>query len=672
MNPTTVNTTNIATFGFKVVADLELRKLLFDITGLTIFNGGGASNVVGICFEVVDPAGVPIHQIDFGSVDIDPDVASTFSLDLPSGIALFGNYKIKGQIKDQDAQIYTVELPQKEICEPKNWDGTNAVGSFKETVDCKVPFIRLNETTDLNYLGKMPVVKTKNGNLYYPQGTLAAHPFTRTPYQTSEVYTGDYTVRNKTIADYDLGDYFYVRIGYKTSYKFTLTCQERLCDIACCLEDVYNEYKLHCTTARGKQAREKIDNVSPLVFIAASLEKCGKDSSAYIKLIKDALHCQCGDCGSTPVEPVPISAGGGSSFVFDPSCAATLVKTTEGGVDHYAIKVKNVIVRKAPPGDDLAWTITKEEDDCNIFYSIAFNYDVLGANIYTATANNPTLLTQFNNLVQTIGIGALLNGLDGKCVTSLNSCNYSQIVDFAVLPATVAKIIIDGTTYNAPGGLNMSNAAGIQSWLNGLSKGAWSVAYSPNLIPPGGALQIVSVNNTHTIGTITFNIGSVDSVVAFISDCKNLKDILQAIIDYLCNLSTAQIVLAGALTICRYKGGFPVNITVQAGFSLHSFLQMVEAAFCSLVEQINSITAVNCAAMKLAFPVSDEEMQPGDVIFMTRNGTCARGTIKDLILFAFSMANTDSDVNAAFCAINCAGGGACHVITDFESTTTAV
>lgn len=675
MNPRSVNSTNIKQFGFTVVADLELRKLIFDIAGLTTFETGGEANVLGVSFEVIDPAGVPIHTISFSPADIDTNAIAPFELPLPSGIALFGFYKIKGVIKEADASLYEIVIPPKEICEPKGFDGEVVEGSFKEIVDCASPFIRLHETSTLTYLNKKYSSITKTGNLYYPLGTVAAKSFTRTPYQTSEVRTGDFVVRNKTIADYDLGDNFFVRIGYETNHKFSVTCQSRLCDVTCCLEAVQKEWKDNCSTQRGRNAKEKIDAVTPYLFIATAREKCGKSAHEQIAEIKRILSCDCGDCNSHPVESTPVVQANGTIISVEGACAAEDVEVAvqgDGAQTVYTVKVKHVNVIKADSGD-AAWSINKTEDDCNINWVIAFDYDELATSIYNATAANNTLLTLFNSLVASVGVQGLINGLNGKCVIDLNSCDYGMGLTTNTASATITSIIINGVTYAAPGGLNVSNAAGIQSWLNGLGKGTWAADYQAHVVPPGGILQFGSDANTNTIGTVTFTIDGEPLVKQFTSTCKTLKQILQAILDYICTLSTLQIKMGYPSSICTMDiTGAKVIQSFTADYPLKNYLEKMSLAMCELASKITKATALDCSKINEIFTASSVGVATEDFVLMSKSGVCAKGTIKELALAIFKLAQTDNDVKSEFCAVNCGGSGACYSIEAFETETTAV
>jgi hypothetical protein len=668
MNPKPINTTNVVNFGFKTVIDTELRKIIFDITGLTTFNTGGAAAIPGISFEVIDPSGVTIHEVQFAPPDIDPNVIQTYELNLPSGTSLFGYYRVKGVLQEASGALYELVLPAKEVCEPKGYDGDVVPGTFKETINCDAPTLQLNETTPLVYMGKEPSSKIKNGKLYYPLGTVDDLSFTKTPFRTSQVYTGDHVVRNKTIADYDLGDLFYVRISYTTNYKFPVTCQSRLCDIMCCLEDNQRIAEKECNNAKGRRAKELQIEVTPYVMQALAKEACGKDAGEVIARIKKILNCDCNDCNSRPIEPNPLSAGGGKSFVFEGDCATTVDVVEEGDTETIKYKTKNVIVRKGEP-DQPAFLIIRTEDECNIYWTIQLNYEEIAAAIFTATASNNTLLTQLNSLIAITGVSVAIAGLDGKCVIDLASCDYTLTHVTGTNNSVVISIIIDGVTYVAPGsGILMTSPGSVQAWLNSLAKGAWAANWVADGSPPGGTFSLTSAANTHTIGTLQITSDTVPSTLSIPGNCKTLKQILQAIIDYVCTINTAQMRLGITLSVCRVVNGQTVTTNYGSNTALQEYLSAVSLANCEVANQLVQVVTLNCLKIRGVFPASAAAIQDNDVLLGTKSGNCAETTYLDIAKKIFELAQNNAEVKAQFCAVTC-DVDTCPSITSITAAT---
>lgn len=651
MNPRSVNSTNIINFGFKTTIDLELRKIIFDITGYTTFNAGGDANVTGISFEVIDPAGVLIHELQFSTPDIDPSSQSTFEVNLPSGMALFGDWKVRGVIREADGITdYEVKIPPKKVCEPSNFNGEVVEGSYSEKVDCNAPYIRLNETTALTYLNKKYTTITKSGNMYYPQGTLDPLSFSQTPAQTNNVYTGDYVVRAKSIAEYDLSDLFYVKIGYETKYKFSVTCQSRLCDIACCIEDVYNESVKYCNTARGRSAKEKLDSISVLVFTAASKERCGKDAGAIIKKIKDVLDCDCNCNESKPVEPVPVSTGGGTAITMEGGCATDVQPAEEGSLTSFIIKTKNVLVVKGDLNDG-AFTIQRVEDDCNITWKITFNYSVLAQTILETIQDSTDLTELLNSLIQHPSNSIDTGDIDGRCIIDLSKCNYGLSYDVPVNGATILSIVINGNTYAAPGGTLLSDESAVQSWLNSLTLGVFFVSYTAD--GSGGVLSISSSNNENVISSVTLSVSGNDVIRGFTRECIGLEQILDAIIEYLCDIDATKIKLGITLSVCEIVGSSVIATPYSSNTILATFLSVFTSKFCALVTKVSEIATVSCSSIIALFPTSGAPIAATDRLLGQKSGNCANITVKELAIAILKLAQTDGEVNAEFCAVTC-------------------
>jgi hypothetical protein len=309
-NPRIVNTAEVKQFGFTAVIDLEARKLLLDASVLTLFQTGGQALSLGINFEVIDPAGVVIQAINFPQKFLDPAAGQlTGEIPLPSGIALFGKYDIRAQLKEGGGVVHEVVLPSKEVCEPKGFKDGLALGSFDVQTDCEAPFIRLTETTFLSYLGKAAVKIVRSGRLYHPAGTGEELAFAKTPFQTNRVYTGDSTVRNKTVADYDLGDNFYVRVAYATTKKISVTCQSRMARLLCCVSNLYARVEKECGTPAGTAARLKLDKAAMPMLIAVMKERSGQPATAEIEAAERILDCDC-DCTDSEGDGTPVLIAG--------------------------------------------------------------------------------------------------------------------------------------------------------------------------------------------------------------------------------------------------------------------------------------------------------------------------------------------------------------------------
>lgn len=665
MNPKQVNSTNIKQFGFKIIADLEQRKFTFDINGLTTFNPGGDAAVQGICFEVIDPSGVTIHKIDFGSPDISPASQTNVEIDMPSGLSMFGIYRFRGQIKEANGTIYEVAIPEKRICQPEGFAKGVVPGNFSANVNCDIPNVIIKENTNFSYDKKAPKVISKDGRMYYPEGTIDSFPFGFTPFEITDVYTGTYTVRNKTLATYDIGDLVYVNVAYATNKEFKVQCGSKICDIACCIEDIQKLSEVNCDNAIGKAAREKLNSVAPILFVAIAKEKCGKDASAEIERVKEILGCSC-DCDSEIVEGNPIGAGGSGSFAFEGECGTSVGVEQVGNTTNVKISTKLVSIAKSDV-NDLAFTLSKLEADCNTIFKFAFNYPVLADTILDTIKGDDVLLAYLNSLIQSINLQTLFAGVDGKCVINTSNCNYTLSED--ILTAKyITNVVIAGITYNAPALLLATNVGGINAWLGTLNKGVFVA--SLQAITGGQRLTIQSLNNPNAVGTSLFTILADATTVnrQWSRVCKSLEEILQAVIDYLCALDLANIKLGiNTLKVCRILGNGNIQTTgYGSDVTLETYLQAISDAFCLLVAKVQAIAKPTCAEISAIYADSAEAMTEADVLHGTKNAKCAKVSIGELWAQLCAFIKSNPAARECFAQILCAGGTEdCPVVTDF-------
>jgi hypothetical protein len=632
MNPASINTTNVLQFGYRAIFDLENARLILDIANLTIFKAGGETSIQGINFSVIDPSGIPISVVDFPNVDLSPDDigdgVTTYNVQLSNSPSQYGWYIIKGVLREADGHEYSVEV-SKEICIPKDIKKGIVPGKFEHLTDCTVPKLTILESTNLAYKGKEPETVYKDGKLYYPAGTLNPVSFTYTPFNiigSGKVYTGDYTIRNKTTALYNLGDNVYVQITYGSTHKFTVNCNTNICDILCCIQKLQDVVTRDSTSLQGRDAKQKIDSVSMPLIIALSMEKCGKNAGDVIEEIAKTLNCSCNCDGSEYVEARPIIT------TFDPveldgQCATTVVLVD--GV--WVIKTKTVTISTTEV--DQSFVITPSETDCAINYSVKINKSVLAGAILSEIGNSPSLKNIFNSLIEDSGLD--FSGLDGKCIIESSGCTYRLVEDASNAGKTVLNIFIDGVTYAAPTGLGVRNAAGIKTWLNSLGKGTFEVVYDITTNPV--STIITNSDTSHTIGTLVFIVNDEFVIRQFPKYCLNLEQVLQSLINYLCDISDNQVKLSQSYTICYIDNTGIVKQTAvpttKTG-GVNHITDLITAfinAYCISISNLKALIKVDCAAIKAVF-VATDALKETDGVMGSRDGKCGMWTQRDMVV----------------------------------------
>lgn len=650
-----INSTNIIEFGVTVAVDIYNRQIIFDASSTT-FNGAGASNVLGIAFSVEDQDGVQLATIDWNDPQIPaPIVTYTYSLDL-SNVSfqfLFQKYKIVAAIRDQDGIVYPLNFPIKSVCMPLGFnEGGYVDGIFDLSVNCTDNVLAVRELTNLSYNKQLPDFTTKNGNLYYPTGTIAAIPFSVTPFSNNQLFTGQYRINCTTISSYDIGDGVSVLINYITDHAFDVVCADKISDISCCIVQLQDQYMTNCNNAKGQYAKQQLDKIQIPLLVGLVKEINGQDASGEAKIIKETLKCNCGKSAIKHNEFNPINPSI-YNIVVTGVGGTTVTPTVVGTTKTFTVTSSVYQVVKGDTGD-LSYTITPDTSVTNtVKYKLTFNKNIEAGYILTAIAADDALITQLNSLISTTNSQIDLSNLNGRCVIDLSSTDYFLTYKVVSGSNTIKNIVVGANTYTAPSPIAVSNTAAIEAWLNGLSIGTFSVSFSNGVT--GAYINILSVANANNLVSVTITTVS-DVLVQFQKTNASLIALLQAIIDYLCEITLLQISLGRALSLCYFNyNGALVTQTYSADTKADVFMADLSTTICNLANRINAVTSVTCAKLQQIF-VDNSGAQFGvnDRFYGTLVGACAainRDQAAQAVINAISNNNT---LKTAFCSITCA------------------
>lgn len=618
--------------------------------------------VQGIAFSMMDQDGVPLISIDWTAPQLPtPATQSVYVLDL-SGVGidfLLQKYEIFGSIKDQDGAVYSTTPVQKSVCKPAELIEDGYVpGMFQLIPDCINNKLSVKDLTVLAYNGMRPLTTTKSGTLYYPTGTISPVTFTGTPFENNVIYTGQYRINNTTVSEYNLEDDFYVDITYLTNCPFDVTCANRMADILCCIEDVQNTAVKECNNANGARAKNLLSEIAIPLMSGFIAESNGQDASKQVAFIKKSLSCNCGFSSLKQNEFTPINPTVYSIIVQGVN-AASVSSSMNGSTQTFTINVSNVSIAKGNTGD-LAFAISVDNSTPgSTKYKITFNYTTIAKYVLDAITSNPSLVTELNSLISTTANVDLTN-LDGKCIINLSDTNYFMAQRVPNNAATVKNIIIGSTTYTAPGGLLVSNTDGIEAWLNGLSLGLFDASYSNE---SGGAyVNILTISNANNPVSVTFTINENDTTTPFQKTNKSLISVLQAIIDYLCQLSALQIALGRNLGICYFDySGNLVTASYSTTNKQDDFNQGVSSAICSIASRIKTITGITCSALAAIFQDYPNLIWGASsrAYGTDGNGNCVSWSDLQFSTMVMKAINKYPTVKSLFCAISCAAPATC-------------
>jgi hypothetical protein len=208
----------------------------------------------------------------------------------------------------------------------------------------------------------------------------------------------------------------------------------------------------------------------------------------------------------------------------------------------------------------------------------------------------------------------------------------------------------------------------VASWLNSLTLGTFSASVA------SGILTILSVANTNTPATLTF--GSPNVTQAFQATSVTLVQVLQAIINYLCNLTDLQIALANNLTVCTldYNNNV-VSTTYASGTKQSAYNSAIANAICNICARINTLVAFTCTKLQALFSDNPNAQfsYANDRFLSIVGGACTTLTSSQAALAFINAINANQNVKNAFCAIVCTTTGTCPGISNvnFSSTSTS-
>lgn len=671
MNPVPVNSDNVINFGFASTFKLAEKQIVLSIDGYTTYASGGCSNIQGIFFKVTDPSGVVIKDTDFTTPDI-AGCATSVIIGIPNNLFAFGWWQIAGTLKDEDGKLTTVTV-KKNICEPVGVQNGTIAGQMSASVNCDAPSIKITETTNLTYNDGTPVLLTKSGTFYYPQGTLGPQAFTVTPFLISgsdSVYTGDYLVKNTTTATYDLGDGVLLQLQYITKLNFSVSCNSGLASVICCIKATTDIYEQWPNTDRGKAAKAQLDKISPYVYLALSNEKIGLPSSDQIQKIADILGCDC-NCGAQLVSPGTVDAT--QTIVIAAGCGVTVDPVTEGSNTTYTISGK--IAQVANDNEDLAFNVIKTTSGCVDTYAISLNYAVLAENLLVAIKEDDSLSSLFNAIIDKTLFADMLIGFDGKCIIDLTVADYILAVSISETGVqTITSIFIDGVNVAAPSGLSLLNPSGIATWLNSLGKGTFTVDEDDT----AGTVTIQSLANDVKVSTLTVsNVVSGNTsakTYLFSSTSKTIVQLLQALFDYVCALNSQQIAFGiGGLQQFSFNSDYSgINkVTIDQAAKVSAVLSGLILAQQQLFTRLNSV-GLTCVNIKAMFGTVDLVLKSTDGIFGTKGDACAKVTYDELASIILTKITNSTDLQSILCGISqgCAGA-VCAPVTNVSGVFSA-
>ena len=640
--------------------------------------------------NIFSPTGTPIIQSDFNNpwkVGVWTTEQLTNAWPNPFGqIEWSGaDYLVQFQVKDSVGNIYDLnkegQISRPTGNTPKTANTFGAVALTAEIV-CDSANIYLKDNTSKSYQGLTGVLASAYLAVDYPRDSTGVKPtpFIITSFTTDALIPFTFNARGYeatyySIYTYDLGDNVFVTIRYTAQICFDVQCNIDLCPLACEVKSLEESIQSgRCADIQAAQA--KLNLITPKLlraFIAKANPTCGIDLPALIEEIKEIGGFGCDCYGAN----TGIGSSVSNDFIFSVNNQGGDIQASfQQTGSNVTLTVKDKSYTFGPStGSSILLVPTTTGTNTDIQLQVSIND--LTNDIYTATANNSTLLNLLNSLI--INSGFTLT-VDGKCIISTGSCDYTYtLLNIpSVANAQLINIQVAGATQLLSYSFNTTTLTALQTYLNGLGIGTFVVTDLG-----GGSVEIATNSNSFNLGDLIYVYSSVagKKIAGLAKDCsgfspKTPDEIVQAIIDAICNLDDSQVKISQDYTICYVDPAtlLPATKVVAAGTPLTDFITELLARDCDTITFVAGITSgsgLSCQVIKANFPASTKVLQENDVIYGTKEQNCAPIYPVEFGTKMLEYGLTNVDFMAAFCAAVslCAGGGICEPYSTFSLST---
>lgn len=675
--------------------------VVWDISGtlpvITITNtseGTGLANVTW-WFVAASPSQTPIHS---GSENV-PDINGTWTTKTLNNawpkpynqIEWSGApYTLVMYAKDSVGTIYSYEFNPAYIGRPfgntKKSTNTYGLASVDVQVKCEMGRVFFQNTTNINYKGQNGVMNASTLRVQYPMDETQTipDPFAITDFSSALVpitYSSpNYQFVTQQFYTYDLGQGTYVKIRYQVQKTFAVYCNINLLPLVCEYQKLIQQLEMgNCVNA--EEANQKlmlINSKMALVLIGMEQPLTGVDVPFLIKEIERIGGFEC-DCCNAPSGIIPTTASIIDGYSFS-------VNAQGGDVAGNFSKVGNNIVLNISDKSyvfnisaatlsqtDAFSVIPSDAGSYTKIYSLNVNLATLAEDLANTIEDNPSLYNLWKTL---FGIGATAEIIvDGGCVfQSSSACNYEFTMTGIPSTGTYAlfsSITINGIPQVKNYNFNLSNLNGLQGYLNAMGYGSFTVTN------PGGSTVLITTNaNTTNIGGMTYKVSATTFSADLNRECTgytaiSLNEFAAYIVNYLCQLSDANILTSQGYEVCYIDGiGTKQITTFDSGVSLQVVLNEMNTRGCNTVDYIKTLGAVNCATVKEIFTSNSSLNVTGaDFILGTKgNGVCSRVGYTDAFISMLNFTKGNATALNTFCEVMsmCGAGLPCEPFSLFE------
>lgn len=677
-----VSSPDISILDFSVLMDLSIANATVKVTNLsTVIN----PTQLDWIFTLTTPMGSTVHLGDFNAPDINlTDFTDfTFPETLPK---VFGQYEysntdeytVEVGVRDSLGNIFTMAVG-KPLCKPNGNTGKGNFGAanINAQVKCNTSQIFITDKTNTVYNSlvgekistfiELTYPRDKNGN------TLAPTTAATLPALLPIKYEGDgHEVYVYHIYQYNLADNFFVKIRYSFTKSFSVYCNITLSPLLCEVSKIVAGLGNNCTDTLEK--REIINKLSVVNYHILHAQTGILEPLAGIdvpKIIEDVKQMLDIDCSCFVADGVSNSSNvilSDASLTVNKLGGDILLSWGNDGLGNIVLNYEDksytfLIGAGSPTAFSWQPTVIGSVKQQTLFIDPA----LLSQEILTQISNSDTLRDILNDIVQQDAFAC--SGLDGGVAIDLSACAYSVSYNTTRRSsATMFKVLIDGTYYDAPTSAGAANASAIQAWLNSLAKGTFAVVFNSGI----GQVSITSVGNTHSVSNISTIQGDVVRIFQFTNDCGLICTMFQRIFDYLNDFNLVKIKSGVGLTICRFDAnGAVLETNFTSSDTMSAITTFMADSFCNVVNYTKD-KLLTCENIKNLFGTHTPVVgipDGADTVPMWINGVCIETPLKVLAQGVFQLLLSDSDVKNIYCQVTpCSNVNECSPVTGLVGT----
>jgi hypothetical protein len=318
------NSPNVSIFGFTACLDISGVTPKATLVDISTYIGGGAANIIGINFKLVDPSNLTFHNTIYPP---DTDIAAhgTEEVNLPifANAVKWGIYKIYATLIDEDGTQYIWEeggLTYKSInlCKPNTLEGAKGnFGALDLVVDfnCDTANLFVSNNTSFSYKGINPSETETAIVVTFPAdstGAIATQTAPFLPFMLPFSLTGTYSISGQITQTYQITDTTCVIAGYKYSKSFEVSCGFTLCKAFCEYNKLKDEVK-NCvkSTPESISKEKQLVLITALLMEAVAFKYCGQKLGNILEEIRTigGFNCDC-DCNPQGIAPMPVFVNG--------------------------------------------------------------------------------------------------------------------------------------------------------------------------------------------------------------------------------------------------------------------------------------------------------------------------------------------------------------------------